>query len=155
MAQSAYLTEAGLAKLKSELVHLKKERRQEVAHRIQVAKEIGGTVDNADYDEAKNEQSFIEGRALELEDLIERAQIIFEHRRSPQTVDVGTSVTVSRDGGRKVKYAIVGSTEADPSNGKISNVSPIGKALLGRRVGDQAEINVPSGYISLKIVKIS
>ena len=155
MAQSAYLTEAGLAKLKSELEHLKKERRQELANRIQVAKEIGGTVDNADYDEAKNEQSFIEGRALELEDLIERAQIISEHRRSPETVDVGTSVTVTRDGGRKVKYAIVGSTEADPSNGKISNVSPIGKALLGRRVGDEAEVNVPSGYITLKIVRIS
>ena len=155
MAQSAYLTEAGLAKLKSELEHLKKERRQELANRIQVAKEIGGIVDNADYDEAKNEQSFIEGRALELEDLIERAQIISEHRRSPKTVDVGTSVTVSRDGGRKVKYIIVGSTEADPSNGKISNVSPIGKALLGKRVGDEAEVKVPSGDTSLKIVRIS
>ena len=155
MAQSAYLTEAGLAKLKVELEYLKKERRQELANRIQMAKEIGGIVDNADYDEAKNEQSFIEGRALELEDLIERAQIISEHRQSPKTVDVGTSVTVSRDGGRKVKYVIVGSTEADPSNGKISNVSPIGKALLGRRVGDEAEVKVPSGATTLKIVRIS
>ena len=154
MAQPTYLTSAGLAKLEAELKNLKTVKRQEVAQRIQQAKEIGGTVDNAEYEETKNEQAFIEGRILTLDNLTKSAVIISRRSKSAEVVDVGTTVTVLRDGGKETKYVIVGSTEVDPTKGKISNVSPIGKALLGKRVGDVAEISAPAGRINLKVVKI-
>jgi transcription elongation factor GreA len=154
MVQQTYLTREGLAKLQGELEELRTVRRQEVALRIQRAKEIGGTVDNAEYDEAKNEQAFIEGRILTLENLINKAVLISEDKKPSGTVQVGSKVVVTNEKGEESEYFIVGSTEADPSQRKISNVSPIGKALLGKRVGGVAEVRVPAGRIKLKIKKI-
>ena len=154
MAQPTYLTTEGLATLKAELEELRTARRQGVAERIQKAKEIGGTVDNAAYDEAKNEQAFIEGRILTLESLINTAILISKSSEPSEVVSIGSKVTVLNQKGHKDKYSIIGSAEADPAHGKISNVSPIGKALLGKRVGEVAEVNVPAGKIKLEIVKI-
>ena len=154
MAQPAYLTAEGLATLKAELEALRTHRRQAVAERIQKAKEIGGTVDNAEYDEAKNEQAFIEGRILTLDSLINNAEIITEKSGPSDVVLIGSMVTVLNQKGKKGRYTIIGSAEADPAHGKISNVSPIGKALLGKRVGDVAEVNAPAGKLKLEVVAI-
>ena len=154
MAPSTYLTPKGLVNLKSELEELRTSRRQLVAERIQKAKEIGGTVDNAEYDEAKNEQAFIEGRILTLDGLINSAVIIAAKAGPSDLVSIGSKVTVLNQKGKKDRYTIVGSTEADPAQGKISNVSPIGRALLGKRIGDVAEVSVPAGKIKLEVVRI-
>jgi len=143
--QRAYLTPEGLEKLEKELEQLRVVRRQEVAARIQRANEIGGTVDNAEYDEAKNEQAFIEGRILTLENIINNAILIKDDERPTGVVKVGSKVTVHTEKGTDEAYTIVGSTEADPSQGKVSNVSPLGKALLGKRSGEVAEVRAPSG----------
>ena len=129
-------------------------RRQEVAQRIQKAKELGGTVDNAEYDEAKNEQAFVEGRLLTLETMIKNAVIIPDERAPSEIVEVGSVVTVVNAQGKTQKYVIVGSTEADPTQGKISNESPVGNALLGHKVGEEAEVTTPSGAVILSVVKI-
>jgi transcription elongation factor GreA len=152
--QRAYLTPEGLDKLEKELEHLRVVRRQEVASRIQRANEIGGTVDNAEYDEAKNEQAFIEGRILTLENIINNAILIKDEERSTGVVKVGSKVTVHTERGTDEAYTIVGSTEADPSQGRVSNVSPLGKALLGKRSGEVAEVRAPSGRIKFRIKKI-
>ena len=154
MAQPSYLTAEGLTSLKSELEELRTMRRQTVAERIQKAKEIGGTVDNAEYEEAKNEQAFIEGRIRTLDGLINKAVIISADAGPSDIVHVGSKVTVINQKGKKDQYTIMGSTEADPAQGRISNVSPIGKALLGKRVGDVAEVKVPAGNIKLEVAKI-
>ena len=154
MAQPTYLTPEGLASLKAELEELRTLRRQSVAERIQKAKEIGGTVDNAEYDEAKNEQAFIEGRIRTLDTLINNAVIILEQIGPSDVVQIGSKVTVINEKGKKDHYTIIGSTEADPARGKISNVSPIGKALLGKRVGDISEVSVPAGKIKLEVAEI-
>jgi transcription elongation factor GreA len=125
-----------------------------VAERIQKAKEIGGTVDNAEYDEAKNEQAFIEGRIMTLDSLINNAEIISSKSGPSDVVHIGSVVTVVNQKGKKGKYTIIGSAEADPAHGKISNVSPIGQALLGKRVGDVAEVNAPAGKLKLEVVSI-
>ncbi len=154
MAQPNYLTKQGLTNLRSEIEELRTTRRQMVAERIQKAKEIGGTVDNAEYDEAKNEQAFIEGRILTLENLINNAVIISKVSGPSDVVRIGSRVTVTNQEKKKQEYTIIGSAEADPAKGKISNVSPIGKALLGKRVGDVTEVNVPAGKIKLEVTKI-
>lgn len=154
MTQPTFLTSEGLTNLKAELEELRTVRRQLVADRIQKAKEIGGTVDNAEYDEAKNEQAFIEGRILTLDNLIRRAVVISEDNGPSDVVRVGSKVTVLNQKGRKDVYVIIGSAEADPAQGKISNVSPIGKALIGKRVGDITEVSVPAGKIKLEVMKI-
>ena len=153
MTQQTYLTPEGLAKLEAELKELRTVRRLDVAARIQRAKEIGGTVDNAEYDEAKNDQAFIEGRILTLEAMVKNVVIIEQHKTS-STVLVGSRVTVVDDKNNERDYTIVGSQETDPAQNRISNVSPIGKALLGKRVGQVAEVHVPAGRIRLKIKKI-
>ena len=134
--------------------HLRSVRRQEVAQRIQKSKEIGGTVDNAEYDEAKNEQAFVEGRVLTLENMIKSAVMIPDHATPPDTVQLGSTVTVSAANGKNQKYVIVGKAEADPSQGKISNESPVGNAILGLKAGQEAEVTTPSGTTKLKVVKI-
>ena len=154
MAQPNYLTAEGFANVKSELEELRTLRRQVVADRIQKAKEIGGTVDNASYDEAKNEQAFIEGRIRTLDNLINNAVLISGKKGPSDVVHIGSKVIVLNQKGRKDKYTIIGSAEADPAQGRISNVSPIGKALLGKRVGDVAEVSAPAGKIKLEVVKI-
>jgi transcription elongation factor GreA len=115
---------------------------------------MGGTVDNADYEEAKNDQAYIEGRILTLDTLIRNARIIDEDTSS-DVVRIGSTVQIQDEKGRKKRYKIIGSAEADPSQGSISNVSPIGKALLGKQAGDVADVSVPAGQIQLKVLSIS
>lgn len=155
MAQrEVFLTPEGLEKLKTELDYLRSVRRQQVADQIHRAKELGGTVDNAEYDDAKNEQAFVEGRILTLEKMIKNATLIQEEKARPSSVKLGSKVKVrSKDGGQEY-YTIVGSAEADPAGGRISNESPVGKALMGKKVGDEVEVQAPAGAVKFKIVAI-
>ena len=154
MTQPSYVSRNGLERLKSELEHLRTVRRQDVADRIQQSRERGGVESNAKYEDSKNELAFIEGRILTLDNMINNAVIIEEGSGSGDTVEVGNTIAVRDQDGRPIKYTIVGSTEADPSQGKISNVSPIGSCLLGKRIGEIAEIDVPSGKIRLEVIAI-
>jgi transcription elongation factor GreA len=147
-----FLTPEGLAKLEEELEHLRTVRRQEVAERIQKAKELRSTVTSPEYEDAKNEQGFVEGRILELERIIKNAVII--HPEAADLVQLGSRVTVRHQDGSDEQYTIVGSVEVDPGEGKISNESPVGKALLGKRVGDEVEITVPAGVLKMTITEI-
>jgi len=152
--KEVFLTPEGLEKLKAELEHLRSVRRQQVADQIHRAKELGGTVDNAEYDDAKNEQAFVEGRILTLEKMIQNATLIQEEKTPSSSVRLGSKVTVRSRGSDKEYYTIVGSAEANPSEGKISNESPVGKALMSKRVGDEVEVRAPAGALKLKIVAI-
>lgn len=154
MSQPNYLTPEGLEKIKEELEQLRTVRRHEVASRIHESRERGGIASNAEYEDAKNELAFTEGRILTLENLINSATII-KKKTSKDTVEVGSRVTVKNQQGKNVRYTITGRTEADPAQGKISNASPIGLGLLGKHVGDVAEVKVPSGTIKLEIVAIA
>jgi transcription elongation factor GreA len=151
--EKVYLTQGGLTKLKTELDYLYTVRRQEVAERIQKAKELTDTVDNAEYEDAKNEQAFVEGRIRTLERMIKNAMVISAESSSEQ-VRLGSKVTVQTQEGEREDYIIVGSPEANPSEGRISNESPVGKVLLGRRAGEEVEVRAPAGMLKLKIVTI-
>jgi transcription elongation factor GreA len=148
------LSREGLEKLRAELEHLRTVRRHDVAESIQQSRERGGTVSNAEYEEAINERSFVESRIQTLSDMIGNAVIIDEERGDRDAVDVGAKVTVRNPQGKPATYTITGSAESNPAQGKISNVSPIGKSLLGKKVGEIAEVNVPSGKIELEIIAI-
>jgi transcription elongation factor GreA len=154
MTQPIYLSREGLEKLRSELEHLRTARRRDVAARIQQSRERGGTVSNAEYEEAKNELAFTEGRILTLDNMLNNAIIIDETHGERDAVEVGATVSVHDQNGKSFKYTITGSAEADSSQGKISNVSPIGKSLLGKRAGEMTEVNIPSGKIRLEILTI-
>ena len=155
MAQKeVFLTPEGLEKLKAELEHLRSVRRQQVAEQIHRAKELGGTVDNAEYDDAKNEQAFVEGRILTLEKMIKNAILIEEEKSPSKWVKLGSKVTVRNQDGEEEHYTIVGSAEASPSDGRISNESPVGSALMGKRVGDAVEAQVPAGTLKLEVISI-
>ena len=149
-----YLTRQGGKQLQAELDDLKVKRRQEVAERIHKASESGGTVDNAEYDEAKNEQAFAEGRIRELENILANAVVDPTHEDAKGTVAFGSRVTVLTDQKKKRNYKVVGSAEAAPLEGKISNESPVGQALLGRKVGDEVEFETPAGVSKLTITAI-
>ncbi len=153
MTQPIYLSREGLEKLRSELEHLRTARRQDVAARIQ-QRERGGTVSNAEYEEAKNELAFTEGRILTLDNMLNNAIIIDETHGERDAVEVGATVSVHDQNGKSFKYTITGSAEADSPQGKISNVSPIGKSLLGKRVGEVTDVDTPSGKIRLEILTI-
>ncbi len=150
--ENKILTKKGLNKLKKELEDLKHKKRPEIAERIRQAKELGDLSENAEYHQAKDEQSFIEGRVLELEHLIKTCEIAEENTNNDE-VGVGSKVTVSKDGAT-LNLTIVGSTEADPSNGRISLESPIGEALLGKKVGDEVEVELPAGVNKYRVVNI-
>jgi transcription elongation factor GreA len=152
--KETFLTPEGLEKLKAELEQLQSVRRPQVAEQIHRAKELGGTVDNAEYDDAKNEQAFVEGRILTLESMIKSATLIKEGKSPSKWVKLGSKVTVRDQDGEEEHYTIVGSVEAGPSEGKISNESPVGSALLGKKVGDEVEAQVPAGTLKLKVVAI-
>ena len=154
MAQPTYLSRKGLEKLQAELDHLRTVGRRTVAERIQQSRERGGTVSNAEYEEAKNELAFTEGRILTLDNLLNNAVIIEETQGPRETVQVGATVTVQTRDGKTTQYKITGSAEADPSQGRISNVSPIGKSLLGKSIKEVTEVNVPSGKILFEILAI-
>lgn len=151
MSDATYVTAEGLQKLKSELHELKTVRKREVANRIEKAKELGDLSENAEYADAKDEMSFIEGRIIEIEDSINRAVII--EQGSTDTVTIGATVELSADGGSKT-YTIVGSNEANPAGGRISNETPLAQALLGKKVGDEIKVTVPSGEIRYTVVRI-
>ena len=154
MAQPTYLSRAGLEKLQAELDHLRSVGRQNAAEKIQRAREKGRVTGNAEYEEAKNELAFTEGRILTLETLVNQAVIIDESQGKRESVDVGATVTVKNQAGQTIKYTITGSAEADPQSGKISNVSPMGKSLLGKKVGEVTEVSAPTGKVKLKILSI-
>lgn len=152
--EKVYLTPEGLANLKTELDYLYTVRRHEVAERIQKAKDLTDTVDNAEYEDAKNEQAFVEGRIMTLERMIKNAAVISPEKTPPRQVKLGSKVTVQTQDGTEEHYFIVGSAEANPSEGKISNESPVGKVLLGKRPGEEVEVHTPGGVLKLKIVTI-
>lgn len=150
-----YLTAEGHQALEEELEHLKTTRRQEVAERLHNALTEGELIENAELEEARREQSFVEGRILELEESLRKARIIAKSDTSSDTVILGSTVTVREDGSSEdERYFVIGSAEADPSKGRISNESPLGKALLGKRVGDKAIVRAPAGDIVFKIIAI-
>jgi transcription elongation factor GreA len=155
MANNAvYLTAPGKKKLEEELEHLRTVRRKEVAQRLHEAMEDGELIENAEYEAAKNEQAFIEGRILELEHKLATAQII-EPGNAKDVVTIGNTVVIKKERHRnKETYTIVGADEASPKEGLISNESPLGRALLGHKVGDDVEVKAPAGSVNYKIVKI-
>jgi len=154
MAEEAiFLTLEGRHKLEEELEYLRTVRRAEVAERIHAAKDEGDIMENAAYDYAKEEQAFVEGRIQALQTTLRKAIII--EGGSTDEVDLGAHVTVMERGGDTLEtYQIVGSVEADPANGRISNESPMGKALLGHRVGDEVVVSTPSGILHFQIISI-
>ncbi len=149
------LTPEGLHKLEDELEHLKTVRRKEVAERIKQSKEFGDLMENSEYEDAKNEQAFVEGRILQLEVMLRNARVIDNHAAPPDRVAVGSMVRVKDlSAGDEITYKIVGSAEADPDQDKISNESPVGRALLGKRKGDTVDVTVPAGKIRYSILQI-
>lgn len=153
------ITKEGLKKLQDELEYLKKTKRAEVAERLKEAISYGDLSENAEYEEAKNEQAFVEGRILELEKQIKNATIIKEHDAKAiksTVIDIGSVVTVRNktENEDPETYTIVGSMEADPIEHKISNESPIGRALLGREKGDTVNVTAPAGKFTYEIVKV-
>jgi transcription elongation factor GreA len=149
----AYLSKEGLARLREELEELTNVRRPEVAGRIHEAKEHGDVTENAEYEDAKNEQAFVEGRIQALEVLIKNA-VLIEDNHSTDHVQIGSTVVVRSDGGKET-YTIVGSAEAAPAEGRISNESPVGRALLGHKKGEKVLVSVPAGDSEYTIVNIS
>ena len=148
-----YLTSEGKKKLEEELEHLTTVRRKEVADAIKSAKEEGDLSENSAYDEAKLAQGFLEGRIQTIEAQLRNA-VIIESNGHSDTVDIGCVVTVTEEGGDEETYQIVGSAEADPLDGKISNESPIGKALLGAKPGQTVRAETPGGQLVFKVLKI-
>ena len=150
------VTKDGYKKLKEELDYLRNVKRREIADRIKEAISYGDLSENSEYEEAKNEQAFVEGRIVELENMIKNAQIISDDKSGQNTVQIGTTVTVQNitENDGPETYTIVGSTEADPIESKISNESPIGSAILGKTKGDTVKVKVPAGMFEYKILKI-
>jgi transcription elongation factor GreA len=151
-----FLTKEGFQKLQEELDHLRTVKRQEVADRLHEAMEGGELIENAEYEAAKNEQAFVEGRIQELEMLLASARVIEEEEKNHKSgvVAIGSTVTIQEQGYDAETYAIVGGAEADPRAGKISNESPIGKAILNRAVGETVPVETPSGTYKVKIIKV-
>jgi transcription elongation factor GreA len=154
MPKDVILTPEGLTNLKAELDHLATTRRREVAGRIKEAREFGDISENAEYDDAKNEQAMLEARIAQLEDKLRSATVIEPTDLGTDVVRVGSIVHVKEDGGKSTRYTIVGSAEAAPAEMKLSNESPIGKALLGRKRGEEVVFATPRGKRKLKITKI-
>lgn len=149
------LTQEGLKHLEEELENLKSVKRREVAERIKVAIGYGDISENSEYEDAKNEQAFIEGRIITLEKMLRNARIINEAEVDTNTVSIGSKVVlVDLEYGDEMEYSIVGTAESDPTAHKISNESPVGKAILGKQKGDEIEVAAPVGAIKYKIVDI-
>lgn len=149
------LTQDGLIKLEEELENLKSVKRREVAERIKIAIGYGDISENSEYEDAKNEQAFIEGRIITLEKMLRNARIINNDEIDIDTVSIGSIVTVEDlEFGDTMEYAIVGTAESDPLKNRISNESPVGKAILGKKKDTVVEVNVPAGIIQYKIIDI-
>ncbi|MBW6432060.1 transcription elongation factor GreA [Patescibacteria group bacterium] len=154
MAEKIYITKQGYEDLKSELERLLGEERKAISERIRTAKEHGDLSENSEYSDAKEQQSFVEGRIIELEHIIKNAEIIEDNHNDCSLVGLGCTVHLSSNVA-DLKYKIVGSVEANPEKGFISNESPIGKALLGKKQGEEVEVSVPAGVTKYKIKKIN
>src|SRR4051794_13998968 len=149
------LTPEGYEKLKQEIEYLQTEKRREVAERIRVAREFGDIAENAEYDDAKNEQAMLEHRIAQLEERLLSARVISKKEISKDTVSVGATVKLKdMDTNKSVEYHIVGSAEANPSENKLSNESPVGKAILGHKKGEVVEVVAPRGALKFKILEI-
>ncbi|MCU9592932.1 transcription elongation factor GreA [Caldibacillus thermolactis] len=149
------MTLEGKQKLEQELEYLKTTKRKEVVERIKIARSFGDLSENSEYDSAKDEQAFVEGRIATLEKMIRNAVIIEEDETNKDTVTLGKSVTfVELPDGDEETYTIVGSAEADPFEGKISNDSPIAKSLLGRKIGEEVTVQTPGGEMVVKIINV-
>ena len=155
MAKEIVISRSGLTALEQELEELKTVRRKDVAEKIKTARGFGDLSENSEYDEAKNEQAFIESRIAQLEAMLKHVRVIDNEDLNLDAVSVGSHVKIEDEDGDVDEYDIVGSTEADPMNGKISDESPVGAGLLGKKVGETAEIQLPNGatcvYKSLEI----
>ena len=149
------MTYEGVKKLEDELEYLKTVKRKEITEKIKVALGYGDLSENSEYDEAKNEQAFTEGRIIQLENMLKNAVVVDESEISTDIVTVGSIVKVMDfDFDEEVEYSIVGSAEADPMNFRISNESPVGKGLIGKKVGDVVEVNVPDGVSKFEVLDI-
>jgi transcription elongation factor GreA len=151
---TSFLTQEGYQKLQEELDYLRTEKRQEIANRLHEAMEGGELIENAEYEAAKNEQAFAEGRIKELDMLLATARVISEDHQTADTVQVGIKVTIQEEGSPTEIYTIVGAAEANPSVGKISNESPLGKALINHKAGDVVQVEAPAGAFTVKILKL-
>jgi transcription elongation factor GreA len=147
-----YLTKEGLTRLQEELSNLKG-RRREVAERIKTAREFGDLAENSEYEDARNEQSFLEGRIEEVEEMIRHAVVLAKNGNGGGKAELGSIVTLQMDG-EKLVYELVGATESDPSHGKISVESPLGYCLMGKTKGEEVQISIPNGKTTYKIVAI-
>lgn len=154
MEQEIYLTAEGAARLQAELDELRGPKRDEMARRLRSAIQMGDLSENADYHKAKEDQGFMEGRIQEIEHILKYARIIETINIQTDTVQVGSTVTVQEADYPAETFYLVGASEADPRNGKISNESPIGQALIGHHAGDEVTATTPGGEIKLKILKI-
>lgn len=156
MSKEVLLTAEGLKQLETELDYLKSEKRLEVAQKIKEALSFGDLSENSEYDAAKNEQAQVEEKIVKLENMLKHAKLIAEDDSDGDTVTLGSKVKVlDVEFDEELEYTIVGSTEANPVKLKISNESPVGKGLLGKKAGDAVEIETPSGCISFKIISVS
>ncbi len=156
MAKQVLLTDEGLKKLEAELEELKGNKRKEIADKIEVARSFGDLSENSEYDEAKNEQAIVEARIAELEATLRNVKILDEDDLTTEMIHVGSKIKVfDKEFDEEVSYQIVGSTEADPMNGRISDESPVGKALLGHKVGDVVDVEVPDGVVTFEILDIA
>ena len=156
MAKTIKITDDGLKKLQQELETLKTEGRTDIAEKIKVARGYGDLSENSEYDEAKNEQAKLEARILEIEAMLKNVEIIEDIKGNAKTVVIGCKVKVlDVEFGDEDEYRVVGSTEADSREGKISDESPMGKALLGKKLGDEVPVEAPAGEFKVKILEIS
>jgi len=152
MEEKVLLTQKGLEKIQQELRQLK-ERRSQVVERIKIAREFGDLAENSEYEDARNEQSFIEGRIQELQEMIKNAKVIGKNGNNGGHIELGSVVTLKMDG-QNLVYELVGATESDPASGKISIESPLGYSLVGKAKGENVEINTPKGKMKCKIIDI-
>ncbi len=150
---TTFLTREGYDKLQEELEFLRTVRRQEIANRLHEAMEGGELIENAEYEDAKNEQAFVEGRIKELEILLATARVITDEEKH-ENIQVGTKVTIKEKGSAAETYIIVGAAEANPRGGRISNESPLGKALMNHRSGEVVKVEAPGGAFEVQIVKV-
>ncbi|GAP12414.1 transcription elongation factor GreA [Longilinea arvoryzae] len=152
---TSFLTRDGYRKLQEELDYLRTQKRQEIADRLHEAMEGGELIENAEYEAAKNEQAFTEGRIKELEVLLASARVIDEGAQAAESIQVGNKVTIQEEGTDSNEvYTIVGAAEADPNDGLISNESPLGKALLNHKAGDRVQVDAPAGAFTILVVKV-
>jgi transcription elongation factor GreA len=151
-----FLTKEGYQKLQDELDHLRTAKRMEVAARLHEAMEGGELIENAEYEAAKNEQAFVEGRIQELEVLLATAHVIEENgKRKSDIISIGSKVTIKEGNFEAETFTIVGVAEANPREGKISNESPIGKSILNHKVGDVVKVETPGGTYNVRIIKLN